>query len=256
MQKEKRPPLKLALAQIRFSPVLKMKEYIPDIQDSLRKMDFPHYIEEKISTLKFGQEPSVEHTNRWLFKSKDEKEVVILTQDFIVIETAKYEDFQSFLERVKIVITTFHDQVEAPPYVTSIGLRYIDLIQELDGNAPEWFVRKEMLGITADEMEVKEVKHQTFSSFVTEEGTLNLRTYPGKGIKFMPPGLEDDKLQIETTLNEGSEWRVLDFDNIRQAKFDFNVDTIITNTKLQKKLTSQVFKAVVTSEALKTWGIE
>lgn len=256
MQKEKRPPLKLALVQVRFSPVLKMKEYIPDIQDSLRKREFPHYIEEKINTVKFGHEPTFDQTSRWLFKSKDEKEAVILTQEFIVIETAKYVDILSFLERVNIVLKTFHEQVESPPFVTLIGLRFIDLIQELDSHSQEWFVRKEMRGITDLDMEVKEVKHQTFSSFVTEEGTLNLRTYLGKGTNFMPPGLEDDKLQIETTLNEESEWRVLDFDNIRQAKFDFNADTIIKNMKLQKKLTSKAFKAVVTAEALETWGIE
>ena len=84
--KLKRPPLVLALAQTRFSSIMKMRQYVPDIQERLRQIGFPLVQEQQMQQIVFGSKMEIENKLRWVFSRQDRRHAVVLTEDFVVNE--------------------------------------------------------------------------------------------------------------------------------------------------------------------------
>ena len=96
--KLKKSPLVFVLSQVRFSPILKMENYVPDIQEDLRKQGFPRYKKEDIQQVSFGgPDIRAERDNRWVFSSRDQTEAIVLAPTFVVYETTNYDVFETFV---------------------------------------------------------------------------------------------------------------------------------------------------------------
>lgn len=249
--KLERSPLQFVLVQVRFSPVAAMREYVTPLQDRLRKSGFPGFNKEKIQQVTFGPEPEMETSTRWSFVSRDKRECIVLTEDFVVYETTRYDVFETFTERVKGVLAQLNEIAEIN-FASQIGLRYIDVVHSLDGHPPDWFIRKQFLGLSADG--IGEPRTNQFLSVVkTTDGILKLKTLDGHGQKFMPPDLEATRVDFELELTEDDSFRILDFDHIWQGETNFVPDAIIANMGALHGAIKKTFKAVVTEDAIKVW---
>ena len=247
-----RSPLQLVLIQVRFSPVTAMREYVPPFQDILRKSGFPGHNKEKIEQITFGPEPEVHASTRWSFVSRDKRESVILTEDFVVYETTRYDIFETFTERFEEVLTQLNNIAEIS-FATQIGLRYVDVVHTLDDQAPDWFIREQLHGLSAQGIG-KPITNQLLSVVETADGILKLKTLDGHGPSFMPPDLEVSRLEFDLKLTEQEPFRILDFDHIWRGEVDFVPSEIIEKMWALHGSIEKTFKATVTDEAIEVWG--
>ena len=200
----------------------------------------------------FGPEPTAETSTRWCFVSRDKRESVVLTDDFIVYETTSYEVFDTFSRRVKDILTELNGVADIG-FASQIGLRYVDVITALDGHSPSWFIREQLQGLTPNDVEAKEVVNQFLSVITTNDGQLKLKSLEGRGPRFMPPDLEATRLEFELKLNDGEQFRILDFDHIWKGEMDFGPDELVRRMDTLHEGIKQTFKAAVTPEAITVW---
>ncbi len=229
-----------------------MREYVPALQDRLRKLGFPGFNREQIQQFVIGPEPKSETSLRWCFVSRDKREGVVLTEDFVVYETTRYEVFDTFVERVRTVLSELNE-IASVDFATQIGLRYIDVIHELDGHEPAWFIRQQFQGLSPDAVGEPEVMNQFFSMIKTSEGLLKLKSIEGCGSSFMPPDLEANRLKFALSLADDAAFRILDFDHIWKGEIDFAPDQIIEKMWAIHGSIGKAFRATVTPEALAVW---
>jgi uncharacterized protein (TIGR04255 family) len=250
--KLERSPLQFVLVQVRFSPVTAMREYVPPLQDKLRKSGFPGFNKEQIQQVTFGPEPTAETSTRWCFVSRDKREGVVLTEDFVVYETTRYDVFETFAERVSNVLSELNAVAEIG-FASQIGLRYVDVVRPLDGHPSAWFVREQFQGLSAESIEEAEVINQFLSVVKTPEGHLKLKSLEGRGPGFMPPDLETTRLEFDLQLTEEDEFRILDFDHVWKGEIDFVPDDIVSRMWALHGSIEKTFKATVTREAMAVW---
>ena len=100
----KNSPLILALAQVRISPVLQMKQFVPEIQERLRKSGYPRYAESQTQEIVLAgiSEPklNVSTSTKWVFADRELRSAVVGAQEFVTLETAAYGTFDAFIDRM------------------------------------------------------------------------------------------------------------------------------------------------------------
>ena len=230
-----------------------MSEYVPKLQEQLRKQGFPRFDEEQIRQFVFGPgRPESREAVRWNFRSKDEYEDVILTSDFVVYETSRYNRFADFVERLSLVIELLKEVAEID-LVSQIGLRYVDLVQRLDSHEPHWFLQERIKGLAGSSIGIDEARNQLVVTAKTPEGQLTVRCLEGRGPNFMPPDLDSTHLKFDTTLEEGTGFRILDFDHVWRGETDFDTASITEQTGKLKQYIWNAFKATVTEDAIEVW---
>ena len=104
--KLKTNPLVCVLGQVRISPVLQMEEFIPAIQEQLRRTDYPKFNREETEELILGPgtQPKVRSSTRWIFLNKENTAAVVLAQNFIALQVSQYTSFEIFLGALKAVL--------------------------------------------------------------------------------------------------------------------------------------------------------
>lgn len=232
-----------------------MGDYVSRLQEKLRKSGFPGFIREQIQQVIFGPETKTDTTSRWCFVSRDKREGVVLTEDFVVYETTRYDVFETFAERVKRILVELNEVADVG-FATQIGLRYVDVIRSLDGYPPAWFIREQIQGLSADTLGEQEVTNQFLSMIRTNEGFLKIKSLEGRGPGFMPPDLEATRLEFDLSLPEGEAFRVLDFDHIWKGEVDFAPDRLIEKMEVLHDSIGKAFMATVKPEAIEVWKSE
>ena len=133
-------PLALVLVQVRFSPILTIKEYIPQIQDFLRKNGYPVYSEQQNFTLEVPPVGSVSITQtaitQWRFESPALDTMILVDKEQVILQTSNYKDFEGFIENFINILgfilqITEHDKVGI---FVRLGLRYVDQIKKQTTN--------------------------------------------------------------------------------------------------------------------------
>jgi len=223
-------PLELVLVEVRYSPILNLKKYIPELQDQLRD-EFPIFntLEGKAVNVNNDQ---VEFSSieRWLFASKDGQRVVDIDQDRVVYATTHYDRFNGFETEFKRIVEVLK-RVVNPGICNRIGLRYCDNITSADGEEAGLrnLVVPELLFDDAfSNIGHKGFKRQEYLISTLINTHLVIRTFQG----FTPNILPEDLLSIGLNIKQDDhpKWRIfLDFDHFWQDTnnhIDFEVDYI------------------------------
>ena len=249
-----RSPLILVLAQIRFSPVLKMEEYVPSIQAELRKQGFSWYRSEQIQEVIFmGSEVKAEPKKRWVFATRDRREAVILAPDFVVYETLQYDIFETFINQFKPVLELLKMQASLD-FVEKVGLRYIDLIRPSDGKAANDFICESLRGLAKEQLNATAALHQFMIQANTPEGDLFIRSFENTGPDYLPPDLISTHMDFEVTIGEKELFRILDIDHISKTQnIDFDPTILIDKLWALHESSEEAFRAATTPEAIEFW---
>ncbi|ADJ27329.1 TIGR04255 family protein [Nitrosococcus watsonii] len=243
-------PLKFVLAEFRFSPVMQIAEYIPKIQEALRKQ-YP--IEKTQSEQTVQVQPggiAVSTVNRWAFISADKKSAIEINQERLVYITAEYPRFDGFSAACKQAIETLVDIVE-PSLILRIGLRYSDLITIDDGEEITELVNEhfglpsciESLGVAR--------QHSTDTFLRTDMGGLAIRTLYGKHNLSCLPDVQGLPISISADATP-SERIILDFDHYWEAKDEaasFKTNDVIERLATLHETSREAFWKVTTDYA-------
>lgn len=250
--KLERSPLILVLSQIRFSAVLKMADFIPDIQEAMRGEGLARFTQEESQQVVFGPVVKTNQTTRWVFSNRAQTEAVILSNDFFVYEVSKYDVFETFTSRL---LPLFEHVCKAAKlsFAVQTGLRYIDLLQGNANHNVDDFISETLRGLTAEQLGVKTANHQFVIQAETDLGTLFLRSYENTGDQFLPPDLQTKHLQFKASTSSDEEFRILDFDNVSLGDFDLDGDAVEQKLWQLHASTDRAFRAAVTEVALEYW---
>jgi uncharacterized protein (TIGR04255 family) len=145
-----RAPLELVIAQVRF-PLLASLSTLPFIapfQEAIRE-EYPTLREEQIERrVGAGGSSRNEFAPAWSFHAADAAWRVVLTSDFLALETRRYASRRTFLERFEKLISALQ-QLLGSTTVQRLGVRYIDRITGAELQHIGELVRGELGGLIA-----------------------------------------------------------------------------------------------------------
>lgn len=249
-------PLILVLAQIRFSPVLLIKDFIPVIQEELRKQKYSDYRAEQIQQVMFtGTDVKTEQTNRWVFASRDRRHAVIIAPDFVIYETSNYDVFETFLERFRPVLDLVQNKV-GPDFAKQVGLRYVDLIRPTQTRTASEFLCEGLRGLPKEKLNVPSAFQQFTAQTPTPYGELNIRSLEGSYETILPPDLASSHIELALPSDPSEVCRTLDIDHISQSEVDFAPSALLDRLWDLHGPAADAFLAATTPEAIAFWKEE
>jgi uncharacterized protein (TIGR04255 family) len=257
-------PLVLVLAQVRFSPVRRIDSYIPEIQEDFRRHGFPLERAGKVQQLRFGPGggPPIEvfEQQRWEYRTKDETQSVLVTEDSVVLQTTSYDRFETFAETLLRVLRTVlakseHDTLGI---IQRVGLRYIDLVRPREGEDFRLYLRPGFHGV-ADEVfhdgtHRLHVESRGWTSVDDVSGRMVIRiTQNDRGFA-LPPDLLGGAPEHAPRAKRGELVTLIDMDHFIEGKFDADADWVVEKAYgMHDHLIETFHERVVTPDAIEAW---
>jgi uncharacterized protein (TIGR04255 family) len=151
-------PLVLALCQVRFSSMLSVTDpaSLAAFQRAIQSK-YPVGVPIQEVELLIGIEPNEPEIRReqrrspqYQFTDQDDNWKIVLSQDFLTLETRNYEHFDDFLARLREALDALVRHIQ-PTVVTRLGLRYINEIRSNSLNNMDWsdIIQRDLLGPVA-----------------------------------------------------------------------------------------------------------
>ncbi len=247
-----RTPLIYVVAQIRFSAIMSMEKFLPDIQERLRHK-YPWFNRAKIQEFAFQVEgsPSINLSDRFDFQQRDKRTGVVLSSNAVAFHTNKYATFEAFQEELTAVLGIINE-IAGIGLVERIGLRYVDLIRLDAGETWPDYLQAGLLGLSPAAVGVQGWTSAFQSVGQTEVGMLALRCIQSQNP--LPPDLMPVNLQYEAELLRPKEvGTILDFDHYSQITRDFDLEKIVAAIGDLHDNIDRAFRSAVTEQALKKW---
>ena len=254
-------PLVLVLGQVRFSPVRKIADYIPGIQEAFRRHGFPIERAGRIQQLTIG--PTGVHASeqeRWEYRTKDEQWSVTVLQDSLVLQTTAYERFEGFAQRLDAALKTVLEQTEQDKFgiIQRVGLRYIDLIQPRTGEDYRHYLRPGFHG--ASDAPFVAGSHRLYVESVGRTvvgdtfGTMVLRVSQNDQGGDLPPDLSSGAPRFQPRSKSGELVTLVDMDHFIEGTFDPSADWVTERAyEMHDHLIETFHEHVVSKEAIEVW---
>lgn len=254
-------PLVLVLCQVRFSPVRKMGDYIPGIQEAFRRHGFPIERAGKIQQLTIT--PAGVHAveqERWEYRTKNEQWGVTVLQDSVVLQTTAYERFEGFAEKLEAAVATVLQQTEQDKLglIQRVGLRYIDLVQPRAGESYRDYLRPGFHG--ASDTPFAAGSHRLYVESVGRTnvgdavGTMILRVAQNDQGFDLPPDLIGGAPKFQQRAKAGELVTLVDMDHFIEGNFDPKADWVTAQTyAMHDHLIETFHEHVVSEKAIEVW---
>lgn len=254
MEKLSQSPLIYVLAQVRIGAILQMAEYVPQIQERLRKEGYPLFREGEIREVRFGPEqPDLTRTQRWHFDSIARNAGFLLQTGSIVFHTTAYDTHEAFFAELERGLSIIHEAVGIG-VVERLGLRYVDAFQADPGHAlAEYFqpgisgIRLEEIGAATPRLSINLVAETAIG------GRLVVRLIQNTGGWFLPPDLQPPELTVKKEFAPDGEVAVLDYDHFIERIEPFSVEDIVRGFVDLHGMVSKAFEKTVSPFALEAW---
>jgi len=189
------------LAQVRFSSILTIKEYIPQIQDFLRKNGYPVYSEQQNFTLEIPPVGVVSITQtaitQWRFESPALDSMILVDKEQVIFQTSNYTNFECFIDNFINILAfilqiTEHDKAGV---IVRLGLRYVDQIKkQFSHDDIDSYLRPGLRSMTCKEF-IDDKKQYSIALLGNTkpannfEGQLAIRVFRGEKGSDLPPDL-------------------------------------------------------------------
>lgn len=248
-----RSPLVLVVTQVRFSAVVAIEKFIPEIQEQLRHKGFPRYGRGQIQELLLqpNAPPKFNMTDRFEFQNKEENIGIVLTPNSLAVHTNNYKNFEEFGEIVRTAIIVVNRVLQIS-LLERIGLRYVDLVQLKNGESLSEYLQPGLLGLDVTNLGVTNWMGRTEQSGKTQLGRLNVRCSQSEQI--LPPDLFPTSLKYSTSLHAGEIVTLLDFDHYVEQSADFDTRAVGDMIGELHDAVDLAFRSAVTKTALSRWG--
>lgn len=259
-------PLALVLIQIRFSPFLNMSQYVPKIQDNLRKIGFVEY--EEIQGLEFKVSPngiqSVENKCH-VFKTQDQYSNVILDSSQLVYQTSDYDVFEVYYSKFTEIISSVVNEIpdfKSTVSIQRLGLRYVDRIIPMDTNDQiDTYIKKDFqikqASVFGDQEKICSVSQAgQVPVGVDKTGVIVLRLTQGEKGLVLPPDLMAQAPKLKRELNKNNLIGLIDIDHFYKPKEKLNW---LNNDILEEVFykmhdnSKNMFEDVVSPEGIEKW---
>lgn len=267
-------PVVYTLAQVQFSPILKMAQYMGEIQEALAPV-LPFLEEKQELGVRININPDgvpeseKTHHTAWQFMSLDRCKSLYLRNDAFVFHSSQYKDFEEFLATVMGMLNTVNRIVPIHA-VIRYGLRYVDILQSNEGFHPTHHIAPGLCGLDSnalasvqgldriETLQPKCVQRTNENVFHTNYGTLVLRMYETLGTPALPPDLAATTVNVKLTLPQPDQDKyfvTMDIDHFRDGlSVAFSMEAAQNAMRDLHIGTSAVFFAAIKDESINTWS--
>jgi uncharacterized protein (TIGR04255 family) len=253
-------PLALVLCQVQFSRIQKMPDYIPEIQERLRKDGFPEGAGGQVYRLhwEMGKQPEVSPARHDEFRSKDGCWAAVVAEDSLAVFTTHYDRFEGFAERFRTVLGIAHGVVDfSSGSVLRVGLRYIDVIAPKDGETWRDYLQDGLHGPHAPMFdEPTPSLAQEFTGH-TSIGKTTVRISQNSLGQQLPDGTLVKPMPHRRSYDKGQLLTLVDTDTYDESQRDFDLQAVVATVDALHKQSNRVFfNHLITQHALKAWGAQ
>lgn len=259
-------PVFYVVAQVTHSPILKLDDLIPDLQDRLRKEGFPGYQAQKQLSLQIRPNPDTPNESKveptevtsHVFSTRDRSESFMIGRESFALQTVEYDTIDTFVKTFAKGIRAFQDIV-APDSFTRIGLRFLDAVTPPSNGQLSSYIRKQFLGL-------QNILDDDWKTAYTFSETLLSRGDQQTKVRVLTRHSElvwpNDLTPTAPTLPErfaaiNGVHALLDSDASftvgEEGAQEFSENAILERLKVLKTDIRDSFNAVVTEMALKDW---
>lgn len=258
-QKLSHAPVFYTLAQVVFNPVLQIADFVPKIQDRLRREGFPDFRKELLRQLEVrqgeGEPPQIstqEGPTRWNFVNSNRVSGYVLQPNSFVYHTTAYETFEVFSKSLVDGLRLVHEEVSLA-FIERIGVRYLDAVLPKKDETLAQYLKGSVLGLSSG---IQGQLLHSFTETATEatDGKLVSRVLITEGDLALPP----DLFPLGLTLGERfssikARHAILDNDHYSTERFNFNLEQVAARLSASHTRISEAFRATVTDFALAAW---
>jgi uncharacterized protein (TIGR04255 family) len=145
------PPVVYALCQIRFAPFPRWEETVRQIHESLSDRGLGRQDErvQAIAIDEGGGEPQVRAQQRVRFENREATFGYVLAADQLVTHQSSYTNFEDLCDNVRRGFQAVIQHANIP-FITRIGLRYIDLITARPEENVDEYVQPQLQAFAPD----------------------------------------------------------------------------------------------------------
>lgn len=254
----KNPPVYFTLAQVRFNSLLKLKEYLPTIQDEMRKAGFPDFAAKTTIILEVTVEdgksfPTPKPNETFFFGTTDKKHSFVLGEAFLTLQSTKYgtfEDFSAmFVEGLRLV-----NQVVQLDFIERIGLRYLDNVTPKAGEAVYAYLAPEVHGLSGFLGGQPQHSYTETVNTVNEVSLVSRVLIQHGGIAF-PPDVQPEQMELEQRfLDCTGHHAMLDNDGFVVQREVFSIEYVERQLSSIHKVIGKAFRATATEYAFNVWN--
>lgn len=246
-----RSPLTLVVGQIRFCPILDIHDLLPKIQHKMRQNDLPGHEEQRIQQLSIGPKIETDEVRRYVFQNRTRTEAAFLTDRFVVLATSTHETFSTFNSRLQSIAAAVFSIAE-PQYIEQLGLRYLNLLRNLEQMTSSEMVVQTLRGITAEKLGCKSTRSVATTQAQTPFGQLTIRCLQLRGEAFLPPDLQIENMEFPNKPEANEEFRLLDIDHVSVGK-TYEIEQLPTAMNDLHEFNRLGFIRSVSDEAIELW---
>lgn len=250
-----RSPLVFVLGAVQFDPVLAVENYIPEIQESLRKNGFPKVRTRMLPHRIVQTEDSklvAEVKKQWEFHDPANRSSILVDQEAVVVQSTDYSTYERLHELFDLALMTVADRLEVNE-VLRCGLRYIDVIDcPADGDIASW-VQQELLGMAGFEGFERKLGHSTTELEGSGGSTVRIRASLLREGVVLPPDLLPCELSFTKNPVRNGSFVMLDFDHFSTTSFSYARQATLDHLALLHDGVDLAFRSSVTPHALEQW---
>src|ERR1039458_6716411 len=212
MGKWKNAPVVYVIVQVRFSPVLSLKTYIPQIQEKFRRKGFPAFDSRFNFQLAFSVPPPaepepaapvipVERTLSYVFSNRDRSQSFVLEPSGLTFHVTDYVDFDWFLNLFLTHLEHINEMI-SPDSSERVGLRYIDAVLPKPGSKVDEYLIPAVLGLSGQPI-AGSLQHSYSETILLNGNTSTVsRTIVRSGQIAFPPDLASLPVNINPRFTE------------------------------------------------------
>lgn len=268
-KKMKSAPVYFTIAQVRHNPILSMGNYLPQIQERMRKAGYPDF--ERRVTIALNlvaaapnaesnhpkeSMPSAQQVERYVFFNADRTRNFLVEAGALSFQTTDYGSFETFSEEFFEGMTIVHDVVSLA-YAERVGIRYLDAVVPKEGEKglPKYLI-PQVLGLAKtlpDKINV--TLSFTETHFQARTGRVLARTIIQNGPLGFPLDLQPVGMALASKFaGVKGVHAILDTDASYEVRQDFDMAKLLECLKGLHDDIRVAFDATVTPHALKTWN--
>ncbi len=254
----KNPPVYLTLAQVRFNPILKLGDFLPSIQESLRQAGYPDFERQNIISIQItaqdGQPPAPTpvQQERFLFGNVEKTHTFILDGQSLTLQSTNYGHFEAFstcfLDALSIV-----DNAMKLAFTERVGLRYLDRVMPQTGETIEQYLVDQVKGMNS-RLTGRPIYAFTEAMNEIENIKLLSRVAIQEGPLAFPPDIQPGNMRIsEKFTSYIGNSAILDNDGCVEGREVFSKKAVAEHLDAIHKVIGAAFRATATPHAFTTW---
>ena len=258
----KSPPVYATVAQVRFNPVLKLADFLPDIQEGMRRAGFPAYQPHDTVAiqLSFSQDrpptPQTVVRPRFAFGNVQKTHSFILDIDALTLQSTDYGRFEDFSGFFMKGLALVHEAVTLN-FTDRIGLRYLDRVFPSGGDELDQYLTPEALGLSNLGGRLGGRPQQSYVETICEVGTYKLRSrvvLQGGGLAFPPDMVLGDLLVLKRLADYEGFHAIIDNDGFLENRENYSPESVAEHLDGIHTIISNAFHAIATDYARKVWS--